>query len=386
MAFCTGTIKNIFEEDIVKEITVKLFACLMLLALLGVAACSSSPTSPATAPTVSAPATTAAPTSTKTWNLKLSHEQAPTAMFNVNGWEPWARDVERVTNGRVKITIYPSQTLMKTTEAWEGVKSGIADLSWTGTGMYPGKFTFLDSVTLPFIVPSGEVSSRVVWSLYQKFPELQSRLEEVKILAVFSTDPYMFVSSKKNYKTMDDFKGQTLRMNSGQPTEMMKLLGGTPTFFAFADLYMNLEKGVIDGCAAPAEAIGGFRMYEPAPYLTYVPLTTSVQIFFMNKNVWNDMPKDIQDAIMSVSGEAMAIRMGRDVFDRVKADLSGIAKAANPKVTEYTVPESEWMKWSDIAGKPLWGKWVKDEQAKGLTSAQQILDETIKLSKQYSAK
>lgn len=374
-----------------KEITVKLFVCLMLLALLIIAACSSPSTPATTAPTTSitaVPTTTApAPTNTsKIWNLKLSHEQAPTAMFSVNGWEPWAKDVEKATNGRVKITIYPSQTLMKTADAWEGVKSGIGDISWTGTGMYPGKFTFLDSVTLPFIVPTGEVASKVAWALYQKFPELQSRLDEVKMLSVWSTDPYMFVSSKKNYKTMDDFKGQTIRMAAGQPTEMMKLLGGTTTFFAFADLYMNLEKGVVDGAGAPAEAIAGFRLYEPAPYLTYVPLTTSAHVFFMNKKVWNDMPKDIQDAIMSVSGEAMAIRIGRDVFDRMQKDLSGIAKAANPKVSEYTVPQAEWTKWAEVAGKPLWDKWVKDEQAKGLTSAQQILDETIKLSNQFSTK
>ena len=38
--------------------------------------------------------------------------------------------VEEATKGRVKIELYPSQTLIKGTDMWKGVRGGIADIGW----------------------------------------------------------------------------------------------------------------------------------------------------------------------------------------------------------------------------------------------------------------
>ena len=49
-----------------------------------------------------------------------SHLQAQTA-------EAWAREVERRSDGRVKITMYPGGTLTKAPQCYEGVVNGISD-------------------------------------------------------------------------------------------------------------------------------------------------------------------------------------------------------------------------------------------------------------------
>ena len=102
----------------------------LLLAAVILPGCSTAPSPSATAqPTASAnpgpsstsptssPASTASPTSTaaagKTWNLKLSHEQPPDSYYQLYGHIPFAQAIEKATNGRVKVTIYDSSTLMK---------------------------------------------------------------------------------------------------------------------------------------------------------------------------------------------------------------------------------------------------------------------------------
>jgi hypothetical protein len=53
-------------------------------------------------------------------------------------------------------------------------------------------------------------------------------------------------------------------------------------------------------------------------------------------------------------------------------------------MVEYTLPPEEFAKWVEVGGKPVWDNWVKSMQAKGKKAAPQILEETIRLVKEYS--
>jgi len=343
--------------------------------------------SPAPAPSpTSAPAPAATPVKQKTWTLKLSHNQTNINYMHVYGHEPWAKDVERVTKGRVKVEIYPNSTLMLEKGSWEGTKSGIAEVSWFSTWKFPGQFEFLDSTALPFIMhPKAEVCSRVAWTLFQKYPEIQSQFADVKMLTVWTTEPYIFATSKKQIKTLEDFRGLKMRMTTSPSIEMMKLLGGVPLTVTMPDCYMNLQKGVMDGMATPAEAVVGFRLYEVLKYFTMVPTTCSPQMLIMNKEAWNELPPDIQQAIMSVSGESLSMRYGKMAFDKSWEELPDIATKAGYNLVNYTPPQEEIDRWVAVAGKPVWDNWVKTVKAKGCARAQEILDETIKLVKQYGS-
>ena len=67
----------------------------------------------------------------KTYTLKFHYEQATTAPLAVYGHIPWAKAVEKATNGRVKIQMFPAATLFKTkTDAVEAVKAGLTDIAF----------------------------------------------------------------------------------------------------------------------------------------------------------------------------------------------------------------------------------------------------------------
>lgn len=321
----------------------------------------------------------------KTWTIKFHYEQPTTAPLPVYGFEPWAKDVERVTKGRVKMEIYPGDTLFKTkTDAVEAVKAGIADIAFMYAWAFAPQFDLIDAIGVPFLAPNAEVASRTAWALYQKFPEVQAQWKDVKLLSAWTTDPYIFITTKKQIKVLEDFKGMKIRMTGGAATDMMKLLGGVPVTVPMPHNYENLQKGVIDGMAAPGEAIAGFRLYEVVKYYTLVPTTCVTQELIMNKNTWNKLPSDIQEAIMSVSGEHAAIRHGGGCFDRAWEKLSDTVKKAGYEMITYTPPKKEVDRWITIAGKPLWDTWVKKMEERGHTNAREIQEETIRLIKQYS--
>lgn len=321
----------------------------------------------------------------ETWTIKFHYEQPTTAPLPVFGFEPWAKAVEKATQGRVKVQIYPGDTLFKTkTDTIEAIKAGLADVAFMYAWAFSPQFDLIDAVSIPFFAPNAEVASRTAWALFQNVPEVRTQWKDVKLLSAWTTDPYIFITTKKQVKTLEDFKGMKIRMTGGMATEMMKLLGGIPVTIPMPQNYENLQKGVIDGMSAPGEAIAGFRLYEVVKYYTIVPTTCVTQELIMNKKTWNSLPPDIQEAIMSVSGENAAIRMGGGCFDRAWAGLSDKVEKAGYPMIKYTPPKEEVDRWIKIAGKPLWNEWVKKMEKRGHTSAQKIQDEAIRLAKKFS--
>jgi TRAP-type C4-dicarboxylate transport system substrate-binding protein len=339
--------------------------------------------SPSTPSTSSTAASTYAP---GTWNLKYSHEQAVSSYYSIYGHVPYAQAIEKATNGAVKVTIYDSQTLLKSQQIWEGVKAGTADMGWLFTGYFPGQFSFAEASTLPFMFPNAAVGSKVTWQIYNKYPEIQAQFKDVKVMACWTTEPYFIVSRSKFYKTAEDFANMKIRVPGGPPTDFVKAMGATPMSFGMPDVPMNLKNGVFDAAPVPAEAYMGFKIYEVAPYVTYVPTVAMFHAIIMNLDTWNKFPKAVQDQIMSISGETASVQFGGGVFDKARADMKDTIAKAGTTLQEYTVPAAEIAKWTEKGGKPVWATWVNDQKGKGLTNAQTILDDTLALSKQYSPK
>jgi TRAP-type C4-dicarboxylate transport system substrate-binding protein len=379
---------------------------LISISLLLIAGCSTpapSPSAPTSAPATSkaAPSATAAPApapsaapsapaassnpsaAQKVFNLKFSCEQPPGSYLMLYGHTPLAQLLDKSTNGRIKTTIYDSSTLMKTPGSWEGIKSGIADFAWFTTSYFPNQFSYADTMTLPFLFPSGTVGGKTAWTIYNKYPDIQKQWQGVKILAMWTTEPYFMSSRTKYYKTMDDLKGQRIRVTGGPPVDLVKAMGGTPILIGMPDLYMNLQKGVVDGMLIAAEPLLGNRLYEVSTYYTYVATGAPVQCVTMNMETWNSFPKDIQDTLTGLGEQISGMYGG--VFDKSRADMTDIIKKAGFPLNEYTLPADETKKWIEGAGKPVWASWVKSVQAQGLSNAQAVLDDILATSAKFSS-
>src|SRR3972149_9511402 len=101
----------------------------------------------------------------KTWTIRFHYEQPPTAPLPVDGFEPWAKDVEKATKGRVKVQIYSGDTLFKTkSDCVESVKLGIADAAFLYAWAYSPQFDLTDVLGVPFIVPNAEIAGRLTVS------------------------------------------------------------------------------------------------------------------------------------------------------------------------------------------------------------------------------
>jgi TRAP-type C4-dicarboxylate transport system substrate-binding protein len=273
--------------------------------------------------------------------------------------------------------------LVKGPDIWNAVKTGMADMGWCFHGYWADMTPLSDVITLPFFpFKTAEKGSEVLWKLYEKFPSIQQEYKDVQPLTLWASSPYFLITTKKQVKTIEDLKGMKIRVVGGPPTEQMKALGAIPTLIPMPDTYLSMDRGVIDGMGAPWEAIHAFRLYEIVKYYTILPLSAVYFSMSMNKAKWESLPKDVQQAIMSVGGLDGAKFWGKNFYDTAEGGVEELIKRGNYQVTKYTVPPAELSKWGKVAGEPLWKEWVKRMEGKGRPDAQKVLDAALELLKQ----
>jgi TRAP-type C4-dicarboxylate transport system substrate-binding protein len=264
---------------------------------------------------------------------------------------------------------------------WKGIRSGIADIGWCVQGYWPEQTPLSDVMSLPFLpLNTAEKGSEALWKLYEKFPAIQKEFAEIQPLVLYTSSPNLLVA-KKPVKTLDDFKGLKVRVLGGPPTEMAKALGAVPTLIPMPDVYQSLDKGVVDAGAAPWEAVQAFRLYEVAKNFTIAPFYAAYFSICANKQKWQSLPKEVRDAVMSVSGLTGAKFWGKNFFDTAEAGVIERAKAGNYELNRYPVPPAEEERWRKVAGEPIWNEWVKKLEGKGHKEAREVLDTALALLK-----
>lgn len=316
----------------------------------------------------------------KTHRLTMASQNPATSPSHMYTIMPWVKQVEKATNGQVKIQVFAGQTLTKGKDTWEALKNGIADVGWCFHGYWPGLTPRADVISLPALpFTTAEKGSEALWKLYERFPSIQKEFSDNKVLLLFTSDPYILITRNKQVKKLEDMDGLKIRMSGGPPTDQMKALGGVPMLIPMPNNYISLQKGVIDGMGAPWEAIQTFRLYEVVKYYTDAPFSSVYFSISMNKRKWNSLPADIQKAIMSVSGLKGSVFWGKTWFDSAKDAVYKKASASGHPITQYMLPKSEKDRWLNVSGKPLWKDWVKKMESQGRSDAQDILDTTLGL-------
>ena len=323
-----------------------------------------------------------APLAAQEIKLTLADQNSPTGWGPSHAMYPWIKQVEAAGKGRIKIEAYPSQTLIKGIDMWKGVSNGIADIGWCVQGYWPEQTPLSDVMSLPFLpIRNAEQGSEVLWKLYEKYPSIQKEYGQIQPLVLHTSSSNMFLTAKKQIKTLEDFKGLKVRVLGGPPSEMAKALGAVPALIPMPDMYQALDKGVVDAGAVPWEAVQGFRLYEVGKYYTIAPFYVAYFSLCANRQKMESLPKDVRDAIMSVSGLEGSKFWGKNFFDSAEGGVIEKAKAGNYEINRYSPPPDEVARWTKVAGEPIWEEWVKKMEGKGHKEARDILKSTLDLLK-----
>jgi TRAP-type C4-dicarboxylate transport system substrate-binding protein len=213
----------------------------------------------------------------------------------------WAEEIERRTDGTVKITIFPGGTLTQANQCYDGVVNGISDIGMSVFAYTRGRFPVMEACDLPLGYPSGKVASKVVNDYYSSVRPRE--LDDVKVLYLHAHGPGL-LHTKKPVRTLDDLAKMKIR-STGLSAKVVKALGGVPVAMPQGETYESLQKGIVEGTFGPIEVLKGWRQAEVIKYTTncYTVGYTTAMFVVMNKEKWSSLPSDIQRVMDEVSAE-----------------------------------------------------------------------------------
>src|SRR4030042_1483700 len=187
----------------------------LLMSLLLPACAAPAPTTP----TPTSPAPTPQPVVTKV--LKFSYT-TPKGIGAGKGWEWFAEEFTKRSNGRYKVETYPANTLMATDSIMDGVKTGIAEISNTSTGLFSKHFVYnsvteLPALGFPHTADGIKQGAKAWWEMYDSMPEIRDEFKDYHLIWTVLPAPQVLVSKKKEIRLPTDLKG--LRIGSGGPAQ-----------------------------------------------------------------------------------------------------------------------------------------------------------------------
>ncbi|MDR2017409.1 MAG: TRAP transporter substrate-binding protein [Syntrophobacterales bacterium] len=286
--------------------------------------------------------------------------------------DEWGKEVEKKTNGKLKVNYYPAGTLVPTAQSYDAVTKGITDVGNHVLGYTVGKFPLTEIVDLPLGYPNNTVPTRLANAFYNKFKPKE--FDEVKILWFHAQAPGIVHTKDKSVTKLEDLKGLKMR-TYGSNAQFMGLLGGTPVAMPMTDVYDALSRGVADGLMCPYEALEGFRIGEQVKYHieNYDTSYSATFVVAMNKKKWNSLPPDVQKVIDEMSVEY--IEKFAAMWDEIQKSGKEYCIKRGSKV--ITLDKAEQAKWVAKA-EPLFEDYAKRMKAKGLPG-----DEALKFVRDY---
>jgi TRAP-type C4-dicarboxylate transport system substrate-binding protein len=215
---------------------------------------------------------------------------------------------------------------------------------------------------------SNETMAKAFWELYKK-GYFDKDFRDVKILWVATTNPYDYHMGRATVRTFEDMKGKKIRASGAVHTEIVKALGSVPVGMPAPDIYVSLEKGVIDGAYVTWSFIKAFRTEPVTKSLYSVNCGGFNFAIVMNKNFYDRLPADIKAVIDDISPKYTVITGKR--HDLYAEDGKKLLRDAGGKVYPLAPGDEEKI---DKAMAPIWKKWIADGEAKGLPRKQLVDD------------
>jgi TRAP-type C4-dicarboxylate transport system substrate-binding protein len=295
--------------------------------------------------------------------LKVHHFLPPKANTQTRVIEPWAKQIEDASGGRIAVEIYPAMQLGgKPPQLIDQVRDGVVDVVWTLPAYTPGRYPTVAVFELPFMVSTAEGTTQALQAFAEK--HLADEFNDVHPL-MFHTHARGVIHTDAPVEKVGDLAGMKIRAPSRSIGQALESMGATPVFMPVPALPEALSKGVVDGAVIPWEITIPLKISELVKNHTVTPgprgLYTSVFIFAMNKDKYESLPDDLKKVIDDHSGMTMAKWVGK-VWDEIEAP--GLKKAQETgrviELSEAEVAEmqkvtagvrSDWVKSMDDAGK-----------------------------------
>jgi TRAP-type C4-dicarboxylate transport system substrate-binding protein len=207
--------------------------------------------------------------------------------------------LEKATNNRIEVQIFPQSQLGTPAAQIEGLQLGTVEMFMIVTDFFAGVDPRYGVFSIPFLFRDKDHANKALQD-----PELNSlilSLAEPKGLVGVATavqaDARYF--AKSPIRKLDDFKGRKLRVNATPAErERMRLLGATAVPMPLSDMIPALQSGVIDGTMSGISIYVNFNLQNVGKTLTQTDDTLIISFGAISKRWLDGLPPDLSKIVI----------------------------------------------------------------------------------------
>ncbi|MFP4383895.1 MAG: TRAP transporter substrate-binding protein [Spirochaetia bacterium] len=285
--------------------------------------------------------------------FKYAHTQSSTHPRS-KSMEFFKEQLEKASNGRIKVELYFDGVLGKEAEVLDMVKLGTVQGSRGGLFERASKKFLI--YTLPFMFENTDQVLRVMYSDFGKSVNEAALENGLYIPATGVAGGFRNITNKvRPIETVDDIKGLKMRTPPIDMTiKTFKAIGANPQQVAYTETYMALKTGVVDGQENPFSNTVDMKFYEPQEYLSVVNWQVHPDPFYVNPDWYDSLPADLRAIFDSIAESA--IKFSNEIWLASEKDYFLIL---NEHLKVNTIGPAERASFVE-AVRPVWQGYVDD--------------------------
>jgi TRAP-type transport system periplasmic protein len=263
----------------------------------------------------------------------------------------FAEVLKAKTGGRIEVQVAPSAQLGDDAAMVTALRTGALDMSANSQGALANAVPEYAAFGMPFLFSS----LPQVWKMLDGplGKELADKTAEkgMVVLGYWDNGIRHMSNSKKPLLKPEDLKGMKMRTPPDAVTvDIMQSLGAEAQQIKFAELYVALQQGVVDGQENPLMNIHASKLYEVQKFISLTGHKYEMTPFLMSKRSWDRLSEADRKAVMDAATEATALqrKLSQESDDKLIADLKAkgvrvdtVDKAAFEKGTASV--DDKWM-------------------------------------------
>ncbi len=265
----------------------------------------------------------------------------------------FAEEVEKRSNGEIKIRIFDNGTLGNSVETLEATQRGNIEFVGTTISQYASFTKAYLPLSLPYLFSNKPHAYRFLDSKIGE--EIKNAVAESQNLVILgwleNGNRHIFNSIRPIY-TPEDVKGLKIRVMEN-PIQMktIEAMGGMPTPMAMNEQFTALQQGQIDGAENSYQNIRSLRLFEVAKYLSETSHFYEISCMAVNAELFNSMSPEhqqiLKDAAMVATLDCR--ERAKSLDDEIRKEIAGEI-AINPLTPEQieafriaTKPVHAWL-------------------------------------------
>ncbi len=307
------------------------------------------------------------------FTIKFSHVVTPDTPKG-KAAEKFKELVEKKSDGKIKVEIYPNSELYGDEDELQALQSGSVQMLAPASAKFTTIAPQLQVLDLPFIFDSVEdipelvsPDSDVGKAIYQN-KKLASK--NVKVVGLWDNGLKQ-LSSNDEMREPDDLTGLKFRI---QPSDVLRsqfqTWGASSTPLAFAEVYNALQQGVVDGQENPYSNIESQNMQTVQKHITESNHGYIGYVLVINTEFFDKLPDDLKDAVTESADEAstynreIAAKLNEEAKKKIeKGGTTKLIKLSDEErqVFKDAVVPSVWEKHADVIGQDVIDELLKKQ-------------------------